>query len=473
MHFHTRTGFVLILGAITLALTACGGRGQLPAGNSATSSLQSAANAGGADQTTLTYYNVPNTPSFPWSMINGPDGAIWFGDWTQAPGSITEDGRVGRLDPVSGSIAEFDAPGPSSTPILGAISDGKIWFSEYGSTQRGPGALANITTGGAITAYPLTSDVSPMPRFSAAASDGNVWYTLFRTAKVARITPSGAITEFALPPSSSGPDRPNDIIVGPDGALWITEFVGNAIARMTLDGSVTNVFAIPTAEAFPRFIASGTDGNLWFTENGSAADSGDSFTPPQIVRMTTSGSMSTYAMPSSASVPDDLRPATGGFVFIDDGTNAVGLIDYSGNVVEYPLALMGANGIQSGLQGNDSSYYFTDDDQGRIGKITLGKKGLIFPQAFTIAGAGNTQLVGVAVLGDRGPFSASIDNTSVATVTPISGFPMNFNVTAVGPGTATLTIKGKGKPMTASVTVTSGAISAFSIRKKPLAPSRL
>jgi streptogramin lyase len=236
---------------------------------------------------------------------------------------------------------------------------------------------------------------------------------------------------------------------------------------MGLDGSVTNVFNVQT-EAGPRFIQYGTDGNLWFSEGGSEGLNGDPFTPPQIVKMTPSGQMTAYAMPPLGQ-PDVFRAAGNGFVFTDLGTNAIGFIDYAGNLVEWPIASDGGTygNTQFVSEGADGSIYFADDDQNRIGKITLGKKGMIFPQTFTMAGAGSTQLVGVGVVGDRGPYTATIDNTSVATVAPISGFPMNFTVTANAPGSATLTIKGKGKAMTASITVTAGSTTQ-SIRLKPV-----
>jgi hypothetical protein len=149
--------------------------------------------------------------------------------------------------------------------------------------------------------------------------------------------------------------------------------------------------------------------------------------------------MTTFAMPPK-SVPDTIRAASGGFVFADLGTNAVGFIDYSGNVVEYPLAYDGGANAPVGtnpgnatfvVQGPDGSFYFTDSDLARIGKITLAKKGLIFPETMTFpepstsGGTTNTQLVRVAVSGDRGPFRASTD--AVRTLPSLSVSAEVFN----------------------------------------------
>jgi hypothetical protein len=161
-------------------------------------------------------------------------------------------------------------------------------------------------------------------------------------------------------------------------------------------------------------------------------------------------------LPSASGAAATIKRGADGFVFTDVGTNAVGLIDYSGNIVEWPFGPTAGFGIQSAAQGSDGNFYFGDEDTNRIGKIALGKKGMILPQSVAIAGAGNSQLVGIAVLGDRGPYTATTDDSNVATVAPVSGFPLNFTVTAVAPGTTTLEIKGKGKTMTATVTVTAG-----------------
>jgi virginiamycin B lyase len=55
------------------------------------------------------------------------------------------------------------------------------------------------------------------------------------------------------------------IVSGPDGALWFTEGTANKIARITTSGAVTE-YPIPTASSTALSIASGPDGSLWFTE---------------------------------------------------------------------------------------------------------------------------------------------------------------------------------------------------------------
>lgn len=51
----------------------------------------------------------------------------------------------------------------------------------------------------------------------------------YRANKIGRITPSGVITEFAIPTANSGPVG----ITAGNGSLWFTELLGNKIGRIT------------------------------------------------------------------------------------------------------------------------------------------------------------------------------------------------------------------------------------------------
>jgi len=58
------------------------------------------------------------------------------------------------------------------------------------------------------------------------------------------------------------------ITAGPYGAIWFTDTTNNAIGRITTSGTITE-FTIPTGSSQPNGITVGPDGNLWFTEGAS------------------------------------------------------------------------------------------------------------------------------------------------------------------------------------------------------------
>jgi virginiamycin B lyase len=101
---------------------------------------------------------------------------------------------------------------------------------------------------------------------------------------IARITMSEAITEYRIgSPGSTA--SPLGIAAGSDGALWFTDSNGNNVDRITTTGTMST-FAIPTAASSPQYITAGPDGALWFTE----------YAGNKIGRLTTGGTFTEYPL---------------------------------------------------------------------------------------------------------------------------------------------------------------------------------
>jgi streptogramin lyase len=73
-----------------------------------------------------------------------------------------------------------------------------------------------------------------------------------------------AITTFPVSGAT-----PWSIASGPDGNLWFTERDGNKIGMINPTTHAVTEFPIPTAGSQPIGIAAGADGNMWFTENAA------------------------------------------------------------------------------------------------------------------------------------------------------------------------------------------------------------
>jgi len=119
-------------------------------------------------------------------------------------------------------------------------SDGNIWFTE----DNIPG-IGRITPTGVVTEFAVPADEG-----ITAGPDGNLWFTEYGAQKIGRITTAGVATEFPL----AGGSYPVNITAGPDGNLWFVERFGNKIGRITINGVITE-FPIPTADSEPLFIA--------------------------------------------------------------------------------------------------------------------------------------------------------------------------------------------------------------------------
>src|SRR5262249_7362873 len=143
--------------------------------------------------------------------------------------------------------------------------------------------------------------------------DGNLWFSASTTsdfgasARIGRITPDGAISEFALPVTYSNASALTD---GPDGSLWFSDRNNSsgatAIGRITPTGSVSE-YPLSTSLSSVSTLTVAPDGNLWFTETGtfSGDEGGSSF---QMGQITPSGVVTTFDLvPTFVVAPGALR----------------------------------------------------------------------------------------------------------------------------------------------------------------------
>lgn len=118
------------------------------------------------------------------------------------------------------------------------------------------------------------------PKGIVTGADHNLWITEPGINKIARMTPTGTLTQYLVPTANAGLDR---ITSGYDLALFFTETNANKIGRVTTAGSITQ-YTIPTTASHPTGITPcssspcGAHGGLWFTE--TAANKIGLFNPP-------------------------------------------------------------------------------------------------------------------------------------------------------------------------------------------------
>ena len=211
----------------------------------------------------FTMYTPPTSYAGPYAITVGPDNAVWF----------TEDGnKIGRIDPATGALREFEIPTPRAIPNgIVAGPDGNIWFTEANAGKIGRLSLHGR---GMITEFAVPSPGSG-PSGIVAGPDGNLWFTEFNTGRIARMTTRGVFHEFPTPSGVAG--GPFDIAAGPDGNLWFGENTPTSsphIGRITTKGRVTE-FALPSEvrlfiDGGPIGITAGPDGSVWFCDAGAA-----------------------------------------------------------------------------------------------------------------------------------------------------------------------------------------------------------
>ena len=214
-------------------------------------------------------------------ITTGPDGNLWYG----------VDGGIERMTP-QGVISDFPFPSQPGTVAKGITGgpDGNLWFSDGDQIGRMAPDGSN-PAGFPLTAGSFAFGITPGP-------DGNLWFSERTGNRIGRITPAGVVTEFGgLTPYPSTcevnwPGGPTGITLGGDGNLWFSEVCNGLIGRITPQGAVTE-FAVPTLDSKPWAITTGPDGNVWFTENKAL----------KIGRVTPSGGFAEFAVPGPATTP--------------------------------------------------------------------------------------------------------------------------------------------------------------------------
>jgi virginiamycin B lyase len=196
----------------------------------------------------LRLYTLPGGAGGPWGIAVGADGRIWFTE--------VGSGKVGRLDPDTGTFAEFQLPTPDSQPqgiILGA--DGALWGTEAAGNR-----IFRIGLDGDATEFPIPTPDS-VPVAIAPGRGGLLWVSELSGGKLLRISRTGMIREFPLPAGA----RPYGVASAPDGNVWFADRGRNRIGLVTPAGRVFE-YAVPTPNAQPTAIVPLALGEFAFTE---------------------------------------------------------------------------------------------------------------------------------------------------------------------------------------------------------------
>ena len=136
---------------------------------------------------------------------------------------------------------------------------------------------------------------------------------------------SAVVREHPIPSAGSAPYI---LASGSDGGVWFCENGPGKIGRLDpLSGAISE-FSLSDADAHPIGIVEGRDGSLWFTENGRH----------QIGRLTFAGDLKEFPTPTSKSGPNGVCLATDGAVwFAEFDAGKIGRVGTDGRIVELDL----------------------------------------------------------------------------------------------------------------------------------------
>jgi virginiamycin B lyase len=250
----------------------------------------------------------------------------------------------------------------STSDTRNILSDfaGNAYFSETNDDQIG----RLEPTSNMITEWEIASNASMSANLTGVAFDpttGSIYFTESGTNKIGRLEPAtNTITEWGLTNSSEN-ETLRDIVVQPDvGNLYFLADNGYSIKNLDPSTNTFTEWKLPIPTSNISDIVWGFDG-VFFTESGTN----------KIGRLAPTTNMITeWRIPSDANLSANptkiaFDPTTGSIYFTESGTNKIGRLEPSRDVIT--KWDVGSKPLTVTVTPAGSVFYV--DDLGRIGRL--------------------------------------------------------------------------------------------------------
>jgi virginiamycin B lyase len=256
------------------------------------------------------------------------------------------------------AISEFSTGlSPGAVPALIRVAHGQMWFAENGTSQ-----IATISTSGVIHEYTTTTGgsgpVEVVEAPAAAFGAVNNMFTENATNKIGVMDTSGnMINEYTIPTESSEPFGLTTDSSGSD--LWFTQNSSGQIGKMTTGGAVSEF----DTDSEPVSITENVSNlKLYFTEPGYIGVVNSPTSEPVLHE---------YALPGSGSPWGIAQGSDGQMWFTDQGTDAIGSFNTSTNAIaEYSTGITQGDTYPRDIaSGPDGALWFTEWGANKIGRI--------------------------------------------------------------------------------------------------------
>ncbi|MEY2400250.1 MAG: virginiamycin lyase [Ilumatobacteraceae bacterium] len=168
-------------------------------------------------------------------------------------------------------------------------------------------------------------------------------------------------------------------------------------------------YRVPTANSQPRSIASGSDGNFWFTESSE-------FLPAAIGRITPAGAVTEFPVGCGGCILTDIVQGPGGILYYTSNNAELGRITAAG-VVLAPIPMPNSSVLAGNLASDGTSIWITDFNNNVVWRYRIA--GGTFTQ-YTPPTAGSVPF-DVAVDSVGTVWFTEFGNNAIARLNPVSG----------------------------------------------------
>ena len=221
---------------------------------------------GEATRVVYTEYDLPRKLAQPHDAIVDNKGQVWY--------SAFGDQKIGRLDPVTGAVREFDIAiskpeFPTGVLALRTDRDGKLWIGNMyqASIARFDPDTADIKFFG-----PSAQDNLPSTQLNQVAAnnshvDGKVWAQNSGFAGVHRFDlATGKAETWAPFAEAKEPHNIYDVISDSQNNAFFTDFRQQHIGRIDARTGEVKLYETPTKGSSPRRGSMDAQDRLWFGE---------------------------------------------------------------------------------------------------------------------------------------------------------------------------------------------------------------
>jgi virginiamycin B lyase len=179
-------------------------------------------------------------------------GRLWF---------TGQAGIYGRLDPRSGHMRVFDAPGGPGAYGITTTPEGDVWYASLAANH-----ITRIDTGSGKGRRVEPPTEGQGARRVWSDSRGRLWVSEWNAGKVAMYDPrTNRWREWRLP----GDDpQPYAVYVDDADLVWLTDFGANALVRFDPARRRFETFRLRSAGANVRQLL-GRQGEVWGAESGT------------------------------------------------------------------------------------------------------------------------------------------------------------------------------------------------------------
>jgi virginiamycin B lyase len=179
------------------------------------------------------------------------DGLHWF---------TGQSGVVGVLDPATGEMEVFAAPGGRGPYGITVTPDNVVYYASLAGNH-----IARVDAPGSVTVIePSTPNQGA--RRVWADSTGAVWVSEWRSGRASRYEPAtGTWESWELPGSNP---QAYSVYVDDADAVWLTDFGGNAIVRFDPETEAFDVFELAHPDARVRQML-GRPGEVWGAQSAT------------------------------------------------------------------------------------------------------------------------------------------------------------------------------------------------------------